>query len=179
MNSFHCWWYVLFIYFVIFETGFLCVALAILDSLGRTDSSSVGKPTFLCPRVLGLKACTIIARHSRFYELQIFFYWVFISFTFPTLSQKSPTRSPHPLPYPPNPTSSSWGSPVLRHIKFARPMGLSFYWWLTRSSSDSYAARHTSSGGLLVSSYCCSTYRVADPFSSLGTFSSSSIGPIQ
>jgi hypothetical protein len=27
-----------------------------------------------------------------------------------------------------------------------------------------------------VSSYCCSTYRVADPFSSLGAFSSSSIG---
>ena len=31
-------------------------------------------------------------------------------------------------------------------------------------------------GGILVSSYCCSTYRVADPFSSLGIFSSSSIG---
>jgi hypothetical protein len=31
-------------------------------------------------------------------------------------------------------------------------------------------------GGVLVSSYCCSTYRVADPFSSLGTFSCSSIG---
>jgi hypothetical protein len=30
--------------------------------------------------------------------------------------------------------------------------------------------------GVLISSYCCSTYRVADPFSSLGTFSSSSIG---
>ena len=30
--------------------------------------------------------------------------------------------------------------------------------------------------GVLVSSYCCSTYRVADPFSSLSTFSSSSIG---
>jgi hypothetical protein len=30
--------------------------------------------------------------------------------------------------------------------------------------------------GVLVSSYCCSTYRVADPFSSLGTFSSSFIG---
>ena len=29
---------------------------------------------------------------------------------------------------------------------------------------------------VLVSSYCCSTYRVADPFSSLSTFSSSSIG---
>jgi hypothetical protein len=31
-------------------------------------------------------------------------------------------------------------------------------------------------GGVLVSSYCCSTYRIADPFSSLGTFSSNSIG---
>ena len=31
-------------------------------------------------------------------------------------------------------------------------------------------------GGVLVSSYCCSTYRVVDPFSSLGTFSSSSTG---
>jgi hypothetical protein len=30
--------------------------------------------------------------------------------------------------------------------------------------------------GVLVSSYCCSTYRVTDPFSSLGTFSSSFIG---
>ena len=30
--------------------------------------------------------------------------------------------------------------------------------------------------GVLVSSYCCSTYWVADSFSSLGTFSSSSIG---
>jgi hypothetical protein len=30
--------------------------------------------------------------------------------------------------------------------------------------------------GVLVSSYCCSTYRVADPFRSLGTFSSSSTG---
>jgi hypothetical protein len=30
--------------------------------------------------------------------------------------------------------------------------------------------------GVLVSSYCCSIYRVADPFSSLGAFSSFSIG---
>jgi hypothetical protein len=30
--------------------------------------------------------------------------------------------------------------------------------------------------GVLVSSYCCSTYRVADSFSSLGAFSSCSIG---
>ena len=35
------------------------------------------------------------------------------------LSQKSPL--PPPLPYSPTPTSWPWCSPVLRHIKFARP----------------------------------------------------------
>ena len=54
-------------------------------------------------------------------------------------------------------------------------MGLSLQWWPTRPSFDAYAARDKSSG-VLVSSYCCSTYRVADPFSSLDTFSNSSIG---
>jgi hypothetical protein len=58
---------------------------------------------------------------------------------------------------------------------FACPMGLSFQRWPTRPSFDTYAARIKSSG-VLVSSYCCSTYRVADPFSSLGSFSSSSVG---
>jgi hypothetical protein len=32
--------------------------------------------------------------------------------------------------------------------------------------------------GVLVSLYCCSSYRVADPFRSLGTFSSSSTGSL-
>jgi hypothetical protein len=44
----------------------------------------------------------------------------------------------------------------------------------TRPSFDTYAARVKSSG-VLVSSYCC-TYRVADLFRSLDTFSSFSIG---
>jgi hypothetical protein len=53
-----------------------------------------------------------------------------------------------------------------------------YFRWPTRPSSDSYADRDElwGGGGILVSSYCCSTYRIADPFSSLGTFSSSSIG---
>jgi hypothetical protein len=55
---------------------------------------------------------------------------------------KSPPHTP-----PPTPTSWPWRSPVLRHIKFAWPMGLSFHWWPTRPSSDSYAARDMSSGG--------------------------------
>jgi hypothetical protein len=79
------------------------------------------------------------------------------------------------LPYPTTSTSWSLHSPVLKHIHFARPMGLSFHLWPTSSSSDTYAAK-TRAPGVLVSSYCCSTYSVADPFSSWGNFSSSSIG---
>ena len=89
------------------------------------------------------------------------------------LSQRSPIPTP-PIPYPPTPPFWPWRSPVLGHIKFASPMGLSLQWWPTRPSFDTYAARDKSSG-VLVSSYCCSTYRVAVPFSSLGNFSSSSI----
>jgi hypothetical protein len=56
---------------------------------------------------------------------------------------------PHPtlLPYPPTPTSWPWHSPVLGHIKIARPRGLSSQWWPTRPSSATYADRDTSSGG--------------------------------
>ena len=95
------------------------------------------------------------------------------------LSQKSLIPSP-PLPYPTTPTSWPWCSPVLRHIKFKRPRGFSSQWWPTRPSSATYTCnqRHKLRG-TLVSSYCCSTYRIAEPFSSLGAFSSSSIrGPV-
>jgi hypothetical protein len=60
---------------------------------------------------------------------------------------QSPLYPPPRLPHPPTPTSWPWPSPVLRHIKFAWPMGLSFHWWPTRPSSDTYEARDTSSGG--------------------------------
>jgi hypothetical protein len=86
-------------------------------------------------------------------------------------------KFPHtpPLPYPPTPTSWPWCSPVLRHIKFARPMGLSLQWWLI-GHLLLHMQLETGALGVLVISYCCSTYRVTDPFSSLDTFSSSSIG---
>ena len=58
------------------------------------------------------------------------------------------TKSP---PYPPTPPFWPWCSPVLGHIKFASPMGLSFKWWPIRPSFDTYAARVKSSG-VLVSS---------------------------
>jgi hypothetical protein len=68
-----------------------------------------------------------------------------------------------------------WRSPVLGHIKFTISRGLSSQWQPIRPSSATHAARDMSSG-VLGSSYCCSTYRVADPFISLGAFSSFSIG---
>jgi hypothetical protein len=79
------------------------------------------------------------------------------------------------LPSPPTPASWPWHSPVLGHIIFARP----------RASPPTngllghpllHMQLETQTLGVLVSSYCCSSYRVADPFSSLGTFFSSFIG---
>jgi hypothetical protein len=61
---------------------------------------------------------------------------------------KSPLYPPSALlPYPHTTTSWPWHSPVLGHITFARPQGLSSQWWPSRPSSATYAARDTSSGG--------------------------------
>jgi hypothetical protein len=105
--------------------------------------------------------------------IYLFLLGIFLVYIFNAIP-KVPHTHP-PIAYPPTPPFWPWRSPVLGHIKFASPMGLSLQWWPTRPSFDTYAARDKSSG-VLVSSYCCSTYRVAVPFSSLGTFSSSSIG---
>ena len=92
------------------------------------------------------------------------------------LFQKSLISSPPTLlSNSPTPTSWPWYSPVLGHIIFARPRtsppndGLLGHLLLHRQLE-------TWAQGVLVSSYYCSSYRVADPFSYLGTFSSSSIG---
>jgi hypothetical protein len=93
-----------------------------------------------------------------------FFIRYFLHLYFKCYPESSLYCPPALLPYPPTPTFWSWRFPVLGHIKFARPRGLFSQWWPTRPSSTTYAARDTSSG-VLVSSYCCSTYRVVDPFS--------------
>ena len=91
------------------------------------------------------------------------------------LFPKPHTPLPDLLPNPPNPASLLWHSPVLGHMIFLSP----------RASPPidgrlSHTLLHmqleTQLWGILVSSYCCSSYRVADPFRSLGTFSSSFIG---
>jgi hypothetical protein len=109
----------------------------------------------------------------------LFFFNLFLLGIFLIYIFNAIPKVPHTHPTPNSlPTHSPFLAlvfPWLGHIKFASPMGLSFQWWPTRPSFDTYAARDKSSG-VLLSSYCCSTYRVAVPFSSLGTFSSSSIG---
>jgi hypothetical protein len=89
--------------------------------------------------------------------LDSFFFLSFFFITyFPQLHFQCYPKSP-PYPPPHFPTHSfpfffwPWRSPVLLHIQFASPMGLSFQWWPTRPSFDTYVARVKSSG-VLVSS---------------------------
>ena len=107
-------------------SSYCCSTYRVADpfsSLGTFSSSSIGGPVFHpiadCEHpLLCLLGPGIVSQETA------------ISGSFqqnlPMLSQKSPIPSP-PLPYPPTPTSWPWRSPVLRHIKFARPMGLSFH----------------------------------------------------
>jgi hypothetical protein len=81
-------------------------------------------------------------------SIQYFFYFILIRYFLHLYFQWYPQSPPYPhSPTPPIPTSWPWHSPVLRHIKFTRPMGLSIHWWPTRPSSDTYAARDISSRG--------------------------------
>ena len=87
---------------------------------------------------------------------------------------KSPLYYPALLPYLPTNTSRPWRSPVLGHIKFARPRAS-----LPSDGRVGHPLLHmqleTQALGVLFISYCWSSYRVADLFSFLGNFSSSFI----
>ena len=73
------------------------------------------------------------------------------------LSPKSPIPSPSPDAQPTHSCFLALAFRCTGAYNLCKTKGLSSHWWPT-------------------SSYCCSSYRVADPFSILGTFSSSSIG---
>jgi hypothetical protein len=112
------------------------------EQWSSSRAASAFNPRTVCPGLFLL---------SYWYNSVSFFfklgnYFVYISNAIP----KVPYQLPYPLPHTPTPTSWPWHSPVQRQMKFVRPMGLSFYWWPTRPSSDTYAARITSSGGYWV-----------------------------
>jgi hypothetical protein len=87
------------------------------------------------------------------------------------LSRKSPIPSPHPAPLPTHFHFLALAFPCTGAYKGASlPNDGLLGHLLLHMQLETWAL------GVLVSSYCCSTYRVADPFSSLSTFSSCSIG---
>jgi hypothetical protein len=104
-----------------------------------------------------------------FFFLFTIFYYTFSSFTFQILSRKSPIPSLCPAHQPTHSRFLALAFPCTGEYNLCKTS------LPTRPSSATYAARDTALG-VLVSSYCCSSYRVTDSFSSLGTFSSSSIG---
>jgi hypothetical protein len=91
------------------------------------------------------------------------------------LSQKFLIPSPTLLPKPPTPASWPWSFPVLGAYNLCKTKGLSCH-----DGQLGHLLLHmqleTSAQKVLISSYCCFSYRVTEPFSSLDTFSSSSIG---
>jgi hypothetical protein len=101
-----------------------------LQSVGTQSSSNRANRQFH-PSAMNLKRLFSLSvpqfPHLFFYFL---FYFILIRYFLHLHFQcypKSLPYPPHTLPYPPTPTSWPWHSPVLRHIKFARPMGLFFH----------------------------------------------------
>jgi hypothetical protein len=120
------------------------------------SGAPLGRRCWLFRWGISLPDTAPIPASPPFFLLGIFLVYIFNAIP------KVPHTHP-PIPYPPTPPFWPWHSLVLGHIKFASPMGLSLRWWPTRPSFDTYAAKDKSSR-VLVSSYCCSTYRVAVPF---------------
>jgi hypothetical protein len=121
--------------------------------------------------------CGLLSLHSPPPPPTIFLLDIFLIYISNAIPKVPYTLLPALLPNPPTPTSWPWHSPGLGHIIFARPRASppndGWLGHLLPMQLETWAL------GVLVSSYCCSSYRVSDPFSSLGTFSSSSIeGPV-
>jgi hypothetical protein len=71
----------------------------------------------------------MFSRESRREKIDILFLKYFLLHIFLNYISNAIPKVPHTLPpllYPPIPTFWPWRSPVLGHIKFACPMGLSF-----------------------------------------------------
>jgi hypothetical protein len=107
-----------------------------------------------------------------------FFIRYFLHLHFKCYLESSPYPPPTLLLNPPTPASWPWHSAVLGHMIFIIPRAFPPIDGLL-GQPLLHMQLETHIWGVLVSSYCCSSYRVADLFSSFGTFSSSFIrGPV-
>jgi hypothetical protein len=107
--------------------------------------------------------------HTHTYEHVFYFLQFLLGIYFIYISNDIPyTLSPLPLLGP--------GVPLYWGIKSLQDQGASLPHDGRLGHLLLKMQLETRAPGVLVISYCCSTYRVADPISSLGIFSSSSIG---
>jgi hypothetical protein len=108
------------------------------------------------------------------YYLSFIFIRYFLHLYFKCYPQSPLYPPPALLSNPLTPTFCPWHTPVLGYMIFTKPRA---------SPPIDFQLGHpllhiqleTQLSGVLISSYYCSSYWVADPFSSLGTFSSSFI----
>jgi hypothetical protein len=98
---------------------------------GGSSGSPEVKPT---AKLSGVRSTMPIT--NAFFFFLIFFITYFPQLHFPKVPHTlAPHFSTHPFPF-----FWPWHSPVLGHIQFACPMGLSFQGWPPRPSFDTYAA---------------------------------------
>jgi hypothetical protein len=114
--------------------------------------------------------------HSLFFFQFFIRYFLHLHFTCYPESSLYPPPSPRPASLSIHSHFLALESPCTGAYKVCKTKGASLPsdgrlgHLLLRMPLETQALR------VLVSSYCCSSYRVADPFSCLGTFSSSSTG---
>jgi hypothetical protein len=123
----------------------------------------------------------LILLHEPPIELSFFFllfirYFLHLNFQCYAKSSRYPSPTPPPTPLPTHSHFLALVFPCTEAYKVCKTKGGSL-------PNDGQLGRllihmqlETLAPGVLVSSYCCSIHRVANPFSSLGTFSSSFIG---
>ena len=111
--------------------------------------------------------CVIFCWHLYIFTfIRYFLHLHFKCFSFPSFLAESPLYppwSPSPATQPIHSYFLALAFPCIGAYNLCKTKGVSSHWWLTRTSSVTYVTRDTSSGGLLLRSYCCSSYRVADP----------------
>ena len=173
-------------------------------SLGSFGFSSLSFEVWVCPlcsvrilfNVVKVQLQVSLRREQTFWSLHFFFsflfvldiFFIYISnvIPFPCFPSENPLSSPSFLCSPTHtPASWSWHSPILVHRAFTDQGSLlplmtnkAILCYICDWSHGTLWLVVYSLGvlGLLVGSYCCSSYGATDPFSSLDSFSSSSIG---
>jgi hypothetical protein len=110
--------------------------------------------------------------NNFFFQFLLGIFFIYIS----NAILKVPYTLPHPAPLPIHSHFLALVFPCTGAYKVCKTKGPLFLMMAGLGHLLLHMQLETRALGVLISSYCFSTYRVADPFSSLGTFSRSSIG---